>query len=58
MSKCDFYKYDRADCCILKDKIPGQESARVNTDIYRDYCRYDDGYKKCPFYEEYKKSSK
>lgn len=55
MAKCDFYKYDRADCCIIKDKIRGQSSNRVNNEIYREFCCYEDGFKKCPFYEEYKK---
>lgn len=57
MAKCDFYKYENGyDCCILKGKIRGQDTERVNSDIFRDYCRYDDGYKKCPFYDEYKKN--
>lgn len=56
MEKCDFYKYYNGyDCCILKDKIPGQDSCRINSDFYKDFCRYSDSYKKCPFYAEYKK---
>ena len=58
ISNCDFYKYERSDCCILKDKIPGQSHARVNGEIFKNYCRYSDGYKKCPFYEEYLKNKK
>ena len=58
MTKCDFYKYDGKDCCIIKDKIKGQDSGKVNSEIFKHFCRYDDGFKKCPFYEEYKKNKK
>lgn len=55
MAKCDFYKYDGKDCCILKGQINGQDNDRVSNEIYNEYCRYTDEYKNCPYYIEFKK---
>jgi len=58
LGKCDFYRYDWGNHCIIKDKIRGEDSNCISSEIYRDFCSYTEGFKRCPFYEEYKKENR
>ena len=58
MAKCEYAQYrDGADRCMIKGSIKGMDNDKVNSDTYREYCRYESGYKKCPFYDAKQKQS-
>ena len=42
---------------MIKAKIDGMDSDKVSSDTYRNYCSYEAGYQKCPFYEAYNKQT-
>ena len=51
MGKCEYSQYrDGSDRCVIKGSMKGMDSDKVSSDTYREYCRYESGYKKCPFY--------
>lgn len=58
MARCDYSFYDGGDRCRLMSKLKNQSSDRVNSDHYRNFCSYSEGYKRCPFYEAYQEESK
>lgn len=58
MGKCEYSQYrDGSDRCVIKGNMKGMDNDKVNSDTYKEYCRYESGYKKCPFYEAKQKES-
>lgn len=51
MAKCEYSTYSSSsDRCLLKGQLPGMSDDKVSGQHFRDYCRWQDEYKKCPFY--------
>lgn len=58
MAKCEYSQYrDGSDRCVIKGSMKGMDNDKVNSDTYREYCRYESGYKTCPFYTAKQKES-
>lgn len=55
MARCEYYQHSWGDRCVIKGKLSGSDSDAISDDTYRRYCTYSDGYKTCPFYEQYDK---